>query len=142
MPKLSTKVFNKSIDINYENKDKNKLLQHIDNFNIRLKKYENLNGKVSDIKIIILAALEIIDDLSDKEKTILENNSILKSSLNKDSEVNRLSSEIVSLKDKINLLESQISKNADGNDEIEKELEEISKILENLNKNMISFYDE
>ena len=142
MPKLSTKVFNKSIDINYENKDKNKLLQHIDNFNIRLKKYENLNGKVSDIKIIILAALEIIDDLSDKEKTILENNSILKSSLNKDSEVNRLSSEIVSLKDKINLLESQISKNADGNDEIEKELEEIAKILENLNKNMISFYDE
>tara|TARA_Y100001960_G_C14307050_1_gene648898 strand:+ start:63 stop:491 length:429 start_codon:yes stop_codon:yes gene_type:complete len=142
MPKLSTKVFNKSIDINYENKDKNKLLQHIDNFNIRLKKYENLNGKVSDIKIIILAALEIIDDLSDKEKTILENNSILKSSLNKDSEVNRLSSEIVSLKDKINLLESQISKNTDGNDEIEKELEEIAKILENLNKNMISFYDE
>tara|TARA_B100000579_G_scaffold353459_1_gene308184 strand:+ start:285 stop:713 length:429 start_codon:yes stop_codon:yes gene_type:complete len=142
MPKLSAKVFNQSIDINYENKDKNKLLQHIDNFNIRLKKYENLNGKVSDIKIIILAALEIIDDLSDKEKTILENNSILKSSLNKDSEVNRLSSEIVSLKDKINLLESQISKNADGNDEIEKELEEISKILENLNKNMISFYDE
>ena len=142
MPKLSAKVFNQSIDINYENKDKNKLLQHIDNFNIRLKKYENLNGKVSDIKIIILAALEIIDDLSDKEKTILENNSILKSSLNKDSEVNRLSSEIVSLKDKINLLESQISKNADGNDEIEKELEEIAKILENLNKNMISFYDE
>ena len=39
MPKLSAKVFNKSIDINYENKDKNKLLQHIDNFNIRLKKY-------------------------------------------------------------------------------------------------------
>ena len=142
MPKLSAKVFNQSIDINYENKDKNKLLKNIDNFNIRLKKYENLNGKVSDIKIIILAALEIIDDLSDKEKTILENNSILKSSLNKDSEVNRLSSEIVSLKDKINLLESQISKNTDGNDEIEKELEEIAKILENLNKNMISFYDE
>ena len=142
MPKLSAKVFNQSIDINYENKDKNKLLQHIDNFNIRLKKYENLNGKVSDIKIIILAALEIIDDLSDKEKIILENNSILKSSPNRDSEVNRLSSEIVSLKDKINLLESQISKNADGNDEIEKELEEIAKILENLNKNMISFYDE
>ena len=142
MPKLSAKVFNQSIDINHETKDKNKLLQHIDNFNIRLKKYENLNGKVSDIKIIILAALEIIDDLSDKEKIILENNSILKSSPNRDSEVNKLSSEIVSLKDKINLLESQISKNADCNDEIEKELEEISKILENLNKNMISFYDE
>ena len=142
MPKLSAKVFNQSIDINHETKDKNKLLQHIDNFNIRLKKYENLNGKVSDIKIIILAALEIIDDLSDKEKIILENNSILKSSPNRDSEVHKLSSEIVSLKDKINLLESQISKNTDGNDEIEKELEEISKILENLNNNMISFYDE
>ena len=142
MPKLSAKVFNQSIDINHETKDKNKLLQHIDNFNIRLKKYDNLNGKVSDIKIIILAALEIIDDLSDKEKIILENNSILKSSPNRDSEVHKLSSEIVSLKDKINLLESQISKNADGNDEIEKELEEISKILENLNNNMISFYDE
>ena len=142
MPKLSAKVFNQSIDINYENKDKNKLLEHIDNFNIRLKKYENLNGKVSDTKIIILAALEIIDDLNDKEKIILENSSILKSSQNNDSEVNRLSSEIVSLKDKINLLESQIAKNAYGNDEIEKELEEIYKILENLNKNMISFYDE
>ena len=52
MPKLKTTIFNSSIDINYEEGDKDKLLQLIENLNNRLKKYNYLNGKVSNLSLI------------------------------------------------------------------------------------------
>ena len=76
MPKLKTTIFNSSIDINYEEGDKDKLLQLIENLNNRLKKYNHLNGKVSDSKIIILASLATEDDLIEKQKLISAQSSI------------------------------------------------------------------
>ena len=70
MPKLKTTIFNSSIDINYEEGDKDKLLQLIENLNNRLKKYNHLNGKVSGSKILILASLATEDDLMEKQKLI------------------------------------------------------------------------
>ena len=70
MPTLKTTIFNSAIDINYEEGDKDKLLQLIENLNNRLKKYNYLNGKVSDSKIIILASLAIEDDLMEQKKLI------------------------------------------------------------------------
>ena len=72
MPTLKTTIFNSSIDINYEEGDKDKLLQLIENLNNRLKKYNHLNSKVSDSKIIILASLAIEDDLMEQKKLISE----------------------------------------------------------------------
>ena len=54
MPTHKTKIFNTLIDINYEKSDKEKLIDLINNLNNRIKKFSHLNGKVSDIKIIIL----------------------------------------------------------------------------------------
>ena len=142
MPTLKTTIFNSAIDINYEEGEKDKLLQLIENLNNRLKKYNHLNGKVSDSKIIILASLAIEDDLMEQKKLISEQSSI-SSDLNiKKLHVEKLSSEIISLKDKIHLLESKLDERNNRDVLIENEIDEINKKIENLNKSMLTLYDE
>ena len=142
MPTHKTKIFNSAIDINYENKDKDKLLQLIENLNVRLKKYNHLSGQVSDSKIIILAALAIEDDLMEKNKLILKQNSISNDLSVKKLEIDKLSSEIISLKEKIYLLETKLDEKNKTEFIIEEQIEVINKQLENLNKFILSIYDE
>ena len=142
MPTLKTTIFNSSIDINYEEGDKDKLLQLIENLNNRLKKYNHLIGKVSDSKIIILTSLAIEDDLMEQKKLISEQN-LISNDLNvKELHVKKLSSEIINLKDKIHKLESRLEERNKRDFLIEDEIDEINKQIENLNKSMLSIYDE
>ena len=142
MPILKTTIFNSSIDINYEEGDKDKLLQLIENLNSRLKKFNHLNGKISDSKIIILASLGIEDDLMELKKIISKQN-LISNDLNvKELHVEKLSSEIISLKDKIHQLESKLDERKKRDFLIEGEIDEINKLIEDLNKSMFSLYDE
>ena len=142
MPTLKTTIFNSSIDINYEEGDKDKLLQLIENLNNRLKKYNHLSGKVSDSKIIILASLGIEDDLLEEKKLITEQNLISNDLNAKELQVEKLSSEIINLKDKIHELESKLNERNKRDLLIEDEIDEINKQIENLNSSMLTFYDE
>jgi len=142
MPTLKTTIFNSEIDINYEEGDKDKLLQLIENLNNRLKKYNHLNGKVSDRKIIILVSLAIEDDLMEQKKLISEQSSISNDLNEKKLHVEKLSSEIISLKDKIHLLESKLDERNKRDVLIENEIDEINNQIENLNKSMLTLYDE
>ena len=142
MPTLKTTIFNSAIDINYEEGDKNKLLQLIENLNNRLKKYNHLNGKVSDSKIIILASLAIEDDLIQQKKLVSEQNSISNDLNLKEFHIEKLSSEIINLKDRIHKLESKLDERNKRDFLIEDEIEEINEQIENLNKSMLSIYDE
>ena len=142
MPTLKTTIFNSAIDINYEEGDKDKLLQLIENLNNRLKKYNHLNGKVSDSKIIILASLATEDDLIEKQKLISAQSSISNALKVKELQVEKLSSEIISLKDKIHQLESKLDERNKKDFLVENEIDEINKQIENLNKSMLSIYDE
>ena len=142
MPTLKTTIFNSAIDINYEEGDKNKLLQLIENLNNRLKKYNHLIGKVSDSKIIILASLETEDDLIEKQKLISAQSSISNALKAKELQVEKLSSEIISLKDKIHQLEYKLDERNKKDFLVENEIDEINKQIENLNKSMLTLYDE
>ena len=142
MPTLKTTIFNSVIDINFEEGDKHKLLQLIENLNNRLKKYNHLNGKVSDSKIIILTSLAIEDDLMEQKKLNSEKNSIANDLNVKKLHIEKLSSEIINLKDKIHKLESKLDERTKGDFLIEDEIDEINKQIENLNKSMLTFYDE
>ena len=143
MPKLKTTIYNSSIDINYEEGDKDKLLQLIENLNNRLKKYNHLNGKVSDSKIMILASLAIEDDLMEQTKINFRTKLSISNDLNvKELQVEKLSSEIISLKDKIHQLESKLDERIKKDFLIDNEIEEINKRIENLNNSMLSLYDE
>ena len=139
---LKTKILNSSIDINYEEKDKDKLLKLIENFNIRLKKYNNLKGMVKDSNIIILTALEIVDDLTEQKKIISDRISISNDLNVKELQIEKLSSEIIRLKDKIHLLESKLEEKNKMDFQIEDEINDISEQIKNLNKSMLLLYDE
>ena len=142
MPTLKTTIFNSAIDINYEEGEKDKLLQLIENLNNRLKKYNHLNGKVSDSKIIILASLAAEDDLIEKQKLFSAQSSISNTLKVKELQVEKLSSEIISLKDKIHQLESKLDERNKKDFLIQNEIDEINKQIENLNKSMLTLYDE
>jgi len=142
MPTLNTTIFNSAIDLNYEIEDKDKLLQLVENLNNRLKKYNYLNGKVSDSKIIILASLAIEDDLMEQKKLISKQFSTSSDLKVKEVQVEKLSSEIVILKDKILLLELKLNEINKRDFLIEDEIDEINNQVEHLNKSILSFYDE
>ena len=142
MPKLKTTIFNSSIDINYEEGDKDKLLQLIENLNNRLKKYNHLNGKVSGSKILILASLATEDDLMEKQKLISAQSSMSNDLKTKELQIEKLSLEIISLKDKIHQLQSKLDEINKRDFLVENEIDELNKQIENLNKSMLTLYDE
>ncbi|HJL58079.1 MAG TPA: cell division protein ZapA, partial [Alphaproteobacteria bacterium] len=79
MPTLKTEILGSPIEINYEESEKDKLIKIIEKFNDRLLDFENLRGKISDKKIIILAALKAEDQIiensltNEKETEIINN---------------------------------------------------------------------
>jgi len=142
MPTFKTTIFNTPIEIKYEKNDKDKLIELSKSLNNRLKKFENLNGKVIDIKIIILAALSMEDDLMELKK-ISESNQLLSKDLNQTNlQVEKLNSEIINLKDKIDFLELEKEQKSKEYDFAEQEMEQISKKIENLQQSILSIYDE
>jgi len=142
MPTLKRTIFNSAIDINYEEKDKDKLLLLIENLNSRLKKYNHLNGKVSDSKILILVALAIEDNLMEQKKLISKQNLLSNDLSAKRLQIEKLSTEIINLKDKIHLLESELDQRNKRDVVIEDDIDEINNQIEKLNKSMLLIYDE
>ena len=128
MPTLKTEILGSPIEINYEESEKDKLIKIIEKFNDRLLDFENLRGKISDKKILILAALKAEDQIVDrnimkeKETEIIDNQ---KKAIN----INDITQEIVKLKDierKLNIenskLKNLISKAFSELDKMEKNI--------------------
>ena len=109
MPTLKTEILGSPIEINYEEFEKDKLIKIIEKFNDRLLDFENLRGKISDKKILILAALKAEDQIVDrnimkeKETEIINNQ---KKAIN----INDITQEIIQLKDIENKLNIENSK--------------------------------
>jgi len=142
MPTYKTKIFNTSIDINYEKSDKQKLIDLINKLNSRIKQFSHLNGKVSDIKIIILTALAIEDELVENNKISSKNKS-LETDLNESNlKIEKLKSEIINLKDKLNFIESEFEKRNHDDNSKEEQIVEVANQIEILNKSILSIYNE
>ena len=128
MPTLKTEILGSSIEINYEESEKEKLIKIIEKFNDRLLDFENLRGKISDNKILILAALKAEDQIiekslaKEKETEIIDNQK-------KEININDITQEIIQLKDtesKLNIenskLKNLISKAYSELDKMEKNI--------------------
>ena len=131
MPILKTEILGSKIEINYQENEKEKLIHLIDRFKLRINEFENLKGKFSDNKIILLAALKSEDaafDLNKKLESSILNTEISK---NRKNQINDKIREVVILKDQI----SDLSENNNILKEQNiKTMEEINKI----NKKLIS----
>ena len=133
MPTLKTEILGSPIEINYEESEKDKLIKIIEKFNDRLLDFENLRGKISDKKILILAALKAEDQIIDKsltkekEKEIIDNQ---KKAIN----INDITQEIVQLKD----IESKLN---DENSELKNLISKAFSELDKMEKNIIDLTD-
>ena len=139
MPTLKTEILGSLIEINYEKEEKNKLIKIIEKFNDRLLDFKNLEGKVSDNKILFLAALKAEDEIFDftnKSKSSLkEVEDIYKKQIEK---INDLNQEIIELKDKINELNANNNELQNLNSKAFDELDMIEKQLNDLTNKIIS----
>jgi len=128
MPTLKTEILGSSIEINYEESEKDKLIKIIEKFNDRLLDFDNLRGKISDKKILILAALKAEDQIIDKSLTKGKETEIINNK-KKEININDITQEIIQLKDtesKLNIenskLKNLISKAFSELDKMEKNI--------------------
>ena len=133
MPTLKTEILGSPIEINYEESEKDKLIKIIKKFNDRLLDFENLRGKISDKKILILAALKAEDQIIDrslkkKKETDIANNQ--KKAIN----INDINQKIIQLKDTERKLNIE-------NNELKNLISKAFSELDNMEKNIIDLTD-
>ena len=137
MPTLKTEILGSPIEINYEESEKDKLIKIIEKFNDRLLDFENLRGKISDKKILILAALKAEDQIvgrnimKEKETEIINNK---KKGIN----INDITQEIIQLKDIENQLNIENSKLKNLISNAFSELDKMEKNISDLTDKIIS----
>ena len=133
MPILETEIFGSRIEINYKKGEKEKLIDLIGRFKKRLLEFKDIQGKVTDNKILFLAALKAEDHIFDlnkkfqlenKEKIVYKNLSL---------ELNNKTKEIINLKDEILILSKE---NKRLNNLNEKAFEEIDRVNSKLSSSI------
>ena len=129
MPDLEVSVFNQKLKLSYLEKEKKRLTNAINILNESWKKFSNLHGKVSDLKIITLISLELqdsIEDCADKIKLQKKNINLLKQEIEeKNNDLQNTTAQVNKLKLEIETKEKEISKTESVLDEINHELSKI-----------------
>ena len=129
MPDLEVTVFNQKLKLSYLENEKERLVNAINILNESWKKFSNLHGKVSDLKIITLISLELQDsigDYEDKIKLQKKNIDLFKKEIEEKSKSLQNTIEQVNrLKLEIGTKEKEISKTESILDEINYELSQI-----------------
>tara|TARA_B100001250_G_scaffold13907_1_gene12138 strand:+ start:194 stop:613 length:420 start_codon:yes stop_codon:yes gene_type:complete len=129
MPDLEVTVFNQKLKLSYLENEKERLINAINILNENWKKFSNLHGKVSDLKIITLISLELQDtigDYEDKIKLQKKNIDLLKQEIEeKSSNLHNTIEQVNKLKLEIEIKEKEISKTEILLDEINHELSQI-----------------
>ena len=98
MPILKIDILGSKIEINYDKNEYDKLIYLIKNFKNRLKEFPN-SGKIANSSIILLAALKAEDQLEEVKK-LLDTFKVDKDDIKeKERTIQKLSSEIINLKD-------------------------------------------
>ena len=118
MPNIKFKILNKDINLSYESKEKEKLIESTTSINKKLEEYNNLIGKVSDHKILSILAIKLEAELLELKK---ENNHFLKKIKNKE-DVNK---ENILNKETIYNLKKELRKQEEENEILIKHIDNI-----------------
>ena len=139
MPDLEVTVFNQKLKLSYLENEKERLINAIDILNESWKKFSNLQGKVSDLKIITLISLELQDSIGDYEDKInlqKKNIDLLKQKIDeKNKDFKNTIEQNNKLKLEIEIKEKELSK-------IESVLDEINYDLSQIKNNILAHNDE
>ena len=115
MPVYKAFILNKEISVNYDKNQKEKLVESINAINIKLKSYDNQNGKISDSKLLSFLAIKLQAELLDLKKNKERGVSLGK-------KIEDFNTENISLNDKIYKLREQNESLKKENDLINLEL--------------------
>ena len=137
MPTLKTEILGSPIEINYEESEKDKLIKIVERFNDRLLDFDNLRGKVSDKKILILAALKAEDQIIEKNLTKEKEEEIINNK-KKEININDITQEIIQLKDIESKLRDENSKLKNLISKAFSELDKMEKNITDLTDKIIS----
>ncbi len=125
MPVYKASILNKEISINYELDQKEILEKAIDSINSKLKSYDNLNGKISDTKLLSFLAIEL-------QSEILEFDIIKKKEIDLKKKYKDSNYENIGLNDKLYQLREQNKLLEKENDLIKKEITQIQTEIINI----------
>jgi len=129
MPDLEVTIFDQKLKLSYLEDEKDRLTNAINILNENWKKFSNLHGKVSDLKIITLISLELQDSIGDYEYQIKlqkKNIDLLKQEIEKkNNDLQNTIAQVNKLKLEIEIKEKEISKTDSVLDEIDHELSQI-----------------
>ena len=129
MPDLEVTVFNQKLKLSYLEDEKDRLVNAINILNESWKKFSNLHGKVSDLKIITRISLELQDSIGNYEDQIKlqkKNIDLLKQEIEKkNNDLQNTIAQVNKLKLEIESKEKEISKTESVLDEINHELSQI-----------------
>ena len=138
MPSLEFNIFNQKVNLSYQENEKDRLTSAVDSLNKSWKKFSHLQGKVSDIKILILISLELQDTIENFHYN--KNNLKLKESKNeklekdiqtKNMEIKESLQIINKIKIELDKKNNEIIKTENILDELNDELLEIKNFLKN-----------
>ena len=139
MPDLEVTVFNQKLKLSYLENEKERLINAINVLNESWKKFSNLQGKVSDLKIITLISLELQDSIGDYEDKInlqKKNINLLKQ------EIDEKSKDLKNTIEQNNKLKLEIDIKAKEISKTESVLDEINHELSQIKSNILSHNDE
>ncbi len=135
MPILKIDILGTSIEIEYKKEEEKRLKLLIENFKNRLYEFENIIGKVSDRKILFLAALKAEDDFIEVKNNIENLKDDKASKIRTLDDLDNKVREIVFLKDQISDLKKKNEELMNINENAGKSVEQINnKILSIIKK--------
>ena len=115
MPILNINILGSKIEVDYQENEREKLIQLIEQFKKRLSEFESLKGRFGDNKIIFLAALKGEDEIFGLQKNLHDKTNEKNLLPLIDEKIDIKNKAIVKLKDQISFLKKENQKLADQN---------------------------
>ena len=138
MPILKTEILGSVIEIDYREEEKEKLIKIINRFKSRIEEFKEVYNKISDSKIIFLAALKAEDEIEEKKKINNFDNQNLKKNDFNVSSIDKLTREIVSLKDELDKLNKKNHLLEEINSKAVNEIDNIKNKIDKINNKILS----
>ena len=142
MPILKTKILGSQIEINFEENEREKLQHLISNFKQRLNEFSDNNGRISTNTILFLAALKAEDQLVEIKSLIDQNKEYQNTAIKQKDMIEKLSKEIVFLKDQVNELNKFNLSKENNNTHAMEEIAKLEQMLQTIQKKILSKNDD
>ena len=107
MPTYKALILNKEISVNYEENEKEKLIEAVKSINSKLESYNVQNGKISDNKLLSFLAIKLQAELLELEQNKLNHNIVEKNFENVNKKNISLNDKIYELTEKNVLLKKE-----------------------------------